>query len=122
MKNFKFLNTYLKQIQNKCISLLYFLCIQMIVANFYIKHIYCLAIVEFLLFLSLNSIIESMKFNYDLKFRVILKKILQGLQDVDLFESIDEHLQKKIKYLNAALCLLQGALVFVVIDIIYKFL
>jgi hypothetical protein len=94
----------------------------MIVANFYIKHIYCLAIVEFLLFLSLNSIIESMKFNYDLKFRVILKKILQGLQDVDLFESIDEHLQKKIKYLNAALCLLQGALVFVVIDIIYKFL
>jgi len=122
MKNFKFLNTYLKQIQNKCISLLYFLCIQMIVANFYIKHIYCLAIVEFLLFLSLNSIIESMKFNYDLKFRVILKKILQGLPDVDLFESIDEYLQKKIKYLNAALCLLQGALAFVVIDIIYKFL
>jgi len=112
--NYKIITEEFKQIHKKCVNLLYFLFVKMLIVNFYIKHIEFLIFIEILLFFSLILVIQSMKDNSRLK-----SLLFEGLNK-EFLEKIQNFLMKKIKFLNLSLSLLQGSMFLILVDFLIK--
>lgn len=114
MQKFKttFLNSYIKEIHKKSLSLLCIYLICIIAFSFYIKDILTLIIIEFLLFYCLISCIQSIKCNFK------YKKFIFSSNSEELLETICLTLERKIKQINFSLFSFQCTLALVLFDII----
>jgi hypothetical protein len=114
MQKFKttFLNSYIKEIHKKSLSLLCIYLICIVTFNFYIKEVLTLLIIEFLLFYCLISCIQSIKCNFK------YKKFIFSSNSEELLETICTALENKIKQINFSLIAFQCTLAFVLFDIV----
>lgn len=118
IKNFKykFLNTYLKEVHKKSLTLLCIYLISMIVYSFYIQNTIALILIEFLLFGSLMSCINSIKCNF------LYRKFILSTNSEEELNIICDALEEKRKYINISLFCLKITLSVVLFDIIKNLL
>jgi hypothetical protein len=118
IKNFKykFLNTYLKEVHKKSLTLLCIYLISMIIYSFYIQNITALILIEFLLFCCLISCINSIKCNF------LYKKFILSTNSEEELTIICNALEEKTKYINISLFCLKITLSVVLFDIINNLL
>jgi hypothetical protein len=114
IKNFKykFLNTYLKEIHRKSLTLLCIYLICMIVFSFYIQNIVALILTELLLFCCLMSCINSIKCNF------AYKEFILSTNSEEELNIISNALKQKETYINLSLFCLKLTLTVVLFDII----
>lgn len=113
---YKFLNTYLKEVHRKSLTLLCIYLISMIVYNFYIQNTIALILIEFLLFGSLMSCINSIKCNF------LYRKFILATNSEEELNIICDALEEKRKYINISLFCLKITLSVVLFDIIKNLL